>query len=642
MHAKRIILLYLFIIISATAAYPARTFPYSTSVEPITQYIMDLSNDIYSSVQEPAPSVIYNSRGVVKLRLFLSPWGELKDAYIYESSGNEDLDNLCLKAVWLYERYQPFPEELGDDGLWVDVPIIFEVSDREEFDSTPKDERLVERYSKDKQSSMRKHAGKTTSTPSSATPDTNRIVSRSSMLAHAIYKDVLGVEGVVDLALENHMSARIAEEEIELSKLKIREARRALYPIASLNYLETTGETAAVTQDFIDREYKLKFEYPLYYGWRLKYAVDQAIANMKTSKQNYDKVLHDLRGEVESTFYSYLVAKINVKLQRSLLEEAKEIFNTAEKTFELELITNAEFQQVYSQLKQVAYQVTSSENDMDMAKLSLTQAMNIRDSVNLEDFIDINIDVLDLEPLDLEVTLERCLDIAFKYRPDLKSKEYAVEFNEYERKIAMSKDQFRLDLTGSYGKSGGAYETETLEMGKDWYLGVKLTKPLGGNTISTAYTEDQTSEKHGESSRIESTSKSVEFGILDNIQSFSEKKSSEIGLKKAMNEVQQAREVISKEVKASYLDYKKGLIQRESNVNKIRYREEELKIAKARAELHEISLSELMQAHMSLIDEKSFYIEAIGSLYQSLVQLNKATGYAMFLDSESFMLAGVE
>ena len=615
MHTKRVRLLCLFVITFVTAAYPAISFPYSATVESITQYIIDLSKDIYGSVQEPEPSAIYNSRGEVNLRLFLSPWGELKDAYIYESSGNEHLDNLCLKAVWLHERYQPFPEELGDDGLWVDVPIIFGVPDRKGFEPEVKDERPVGRSS---------------------------IYGRSNMREHAIYKDALGVEGVVDIALENHMSARIAEEEIELSKLKIREARRALYPTASLNYLETTGETAAVTQDFIDKEYKLKFEYPLYYGWRLKYAVDQAIANMKTSRQNYDKVLHDLRGEVESAFYSYLVARINARLQRSLLKEAKEIFDTAKKTLELELVTNAEFQQVYSQLKQVTYQVASSENDMEMAKLSLTQAMNIKDSVNLEDFIDIDIDILDLEPLDLEVTLEECLDIAFKYRPDLKSKEYTVEFSEYERKIAISKDQLRLDLTGSYGKSGGAYETETLEMGKDWYLGVKLTKPLGGNTISTAYTEDKTSEKHGESSRTESVSKSVEFGILDNIQSFSEKKSSEIGLKKAMDEVQQTREAIFKEVKVSYLDYKKGLIQMESNLNKIRYREEELKIAKARAELHEISLSELMQAHMSLIDEKSFYIEATGSLYQSLVQLNKATGYALFLDSESFMLADVK
>ena len=81
------------------------------------------------------------------------------------------------------------------------------------------------------------------------------------------------------------------------------------------------------------------------------------------------------------------------------------------------------------------------------------------------------------------------------------------------------------------------------------------------------------------------------------------------------------------------------MIQVRSNFDKIKYREEELKIAKARSGLNEIPFSELLRAHMNLTDEKSFYIEARGGLYQSLVRLNKATGYALFLDDENFMLA---
>ncbi|MFC1623701.1 TolC family protein [Candidatus Omnitrophota bacterium] len=604
MQIKRIILLYLVTIITVIVIYPSVSLSYPTSDESVTQYILDLSRDITKSIQKSDKSIIYSSRGELVLKLLLSPWGELKDVYISESSGNEELDGLFLKTVWMYDRYQPFPEDLGENELWIDVPIILEI------DSLRATQDKVWSYSEDVKTQF-------------------------------IGPEGLGIDEAVDIALENREALKIAHEEMELSNLKIREARRALYPTASLNFLETVGRVSSAVQDFTDKEYKVKFEYPLYYGWRLKYAVDQAVSNMKASKHNYDKVMQDLRIGVETAFYSYIATKSNVRLQRALLDEAEGIFDVAEKRFRLGLTTKAEFLQVESQLNQIIYQVTSSENDMEIAALTLAQAMDAKDPNNLEDLIDIDKDFMDLEPIDISVTLEECMELAYKNRPDKKEKEHMVEFNDYGRKIAKSKDQLALDFTGTYGKSGGAFESETLELDEDWYLGLKVSKPLGGNTLSTTYTKEETSPKHGQSTNTETVSKSVELGLLDNLQSFSEKKSSGIALKKAREELWQVKESIFKEVKETFLNYTKGLVQIRSNINKIRYREEELKITKARSELNEIPSSGLLKAHIDLTDERSFYIEAVGSLYQSLVKLNKATGYALFLDNESFMLANV-
>lgn len=615
MRIKCIILLYLSVFITVTATYPTVSSSYPQANESITQYILDLSRDINNSIQVQEGSILSDSRGEIRLKLLLSPWGELEDAYVSKSSDNEELDNLCLNAVWMYGRYQPFPEELGEDSLWIDVPIIFDVS------STMDDRAATGERARLSLAQPEERA--------------RRGLAHLGGLAH-----ISSIEEAVDIASENNMAARIAQEEIELSSLKIREARRALYPAASLNYLETSGSITTNIQDFTDKEYKVKFEFPLYYGWRLKYAVDQAVSNMKASRHNYDKVVQDLRIEVEVAFYSYLTSRINEKEQRALLlKEVQEIFDGAKKRFDLGLSTRAEFMQVDSQLKQVTYQLASSENDTDLARLTLAQAMDIEDPEDLEDLIDTDIDFMDLGYGDIGVTLEQCTDIAFKNRPDLKAKEYAVEFNDYERKIQESKDQLKVDLTGSYGQSGGAFESETLELADDWFVGIKVSKPLGGNTLSTSYTEEKTSEKHGQTSTTETASKSVELGLLDNLQGFSEKKSSEIALKKAQDELKQTKGAIFKEVSESYLNYKKGLLQVKANLNKIKYREEELKIAKARAGLNEIPSSELIQAHINLTDEKSFYIEALGSLYQSLARLNKATGYALFLDDGSFRLA---
>ncbi|MFH1782281.1 MAG: TolC family protein [Candidatus Omnitrophota bacterium] len=595
MQKKRIILLHLILIFSVIALKPTVSFSYSVQnlEDPLAQYIVDLSTEISNSIYPPVKEyIVKDSKGSLKMKVLLSPWGELRDAYINESSGNDELDSICLKAVWTNERYQPFPEDLGEEERWIDVPILFQD------------------HQKEKEISVKASGG-----------------------------GMSGVEEAVDIALENHMPSSIARDEIDLSRLKLREANRALFPVASLNFLETTGTTTGETQDFTDKEYKLKFEWPLYYGWRLKYAVEQAKVNIKASKEKYDNTLQALRVEVEENFYKYLVAKFNIKLQKSLREDVARIFELAKKRFDIELSTRSEFMQVESQFIQVNYQVISAENELTLAELGLQQAINIENEKELKELIDINIDKFDFEPVYVDITIDQCLDLAFNYRPDLKEKNYMVEFNKFEERIAESKNQLKIDLTGSYGKSGGAFESETLNLGEDMYLGIKASKPLGANTLSSTYTKEETSQKHGISTRTSSVSKSVDFEILNNMQHFSEKKSSDISLKKAEQELDELKENIFKEVKEFYLNYKKSLVQLSSNILKIKYKEEELKVAKLRSELNEIPFSQLVQSYMNLTDEKSYNIEAIGSLYQTLSKLNKATGYSLFLDSENLMLA---
>jgi len=45
---------------------------------------------------------------------------------------------------------------------------------------------------------------------------------------------------------------------------------------------------------------------------------------------------------------------------------------------------------------------------------------------------------------------------------------------------------------------------------------------------------------------------------------------------------------------------------------------------------------------MNLTDEKSYYIEAVTSLYQSLAKLNKSTGYCLFIDSETLEICSLK
>ena len=83
MRIKRIILLYFFVFVIVTAINPTVSSAYSQSQEDITQYIIDISKDIYNSIPNIDPSILYSSKGEVKLKLFLSPSGEKPNPILF-------------------------------------------------------------------------------------------------------------------------------------------------------------------------------------------------------------------------------------------------------------------------------------------------------------------------------------------------------------------------------------------------------------------------------------------------------------------------------------------------------------------------------------------------------------------------------
>ncbi len=585
MLLNRIKFSYLFVIFIVTLIEPAftQTLDLYANSE-LVNYIFEVSK----AITQQLPISEDLGSGELKISLLLSPNGTLKDAYILETSGSEDLDQGCLQAVWRIKRFPALPAEWAQEDLWLDIPIIFEVEEETEL-------------------------------PISAYTVKLDADSQDKAPKGSFYVEL---DEAMEMALENHMPARIALEEMNLAKLKVREARRALYPATSLNYMETEGDATGGIVSFENKEYKLKFEQPLYYGWRLKYAVDQAMVNLEASRNSYEKVLQDLRLEVDLAFYNYIATKMSLRLQEELYREADAIVNMAKKRFEKGYSTKAEYLEVQSQYSQIGYQLASSKNEVEIAKMNLLQAMNIDSDEDIKAPQELKLNKVDLK-------LEECLEFAFKKRPDLKVKELMANFSDYERKIVKSKDQLKVDLTGSYGRSGGAFATETLQLREDWYFGLKVTKPFSGNTMSTSYTKDKTAPKYGQTTRTSSTTRSVELGLLDNLAHFSEEKTAEINYEKAVDEVENLRQTIVKEVKESYFNYKKALVQVESNLNKVKFKEEELKIIKARVELNEAPISELLRGRMGLTDERNFYIEALGSLNQSFARLDKATGYSI-------------
>jgi TonB family protein len=93
--------------------------------DPTFRYALQVQDSIAKSLQYPASEKEGGMGGQVKLRLRLLRDGTLGQALIAESSGIESLDEATLRVARQQSPYPPFPPDLLQQELWLELPVQF-------------------------------------------------------------------------------------------------------------------------------------------------------------------------------------------------------------------------------------------------------------------------------------------------------------------------------------------------------------------------------------------------------------------------------------------------------------------------------------------------------------------------------------
>ena len=93
--------------------------------DPRLRYALTVQDRIAGSLRYPIREKESGIAGMVKLRLHLFADGTLGRAMVAQSSGIEALDMEALKVAEARSPYPPFPSQLTEKELWLEVPIIF-------------------------------------------------------------------------------------------------------------------------------------------------------------------------------------------------------------------------------------------------------------------------------------------------------------------------------------------------------------------------------------------------------------------------------------------------------------------------------------------------------------------------------------
>jgi outer membrane protein TolC len=87
---------------------------------------------------------------------------------------------------------------------------------------------------------------------------------------------------------------------------------------------------------------------------------------------------------------------------------------------------------------------------------------------------------------------------------------------------------------------------------------------------------------------------------------------------------------IVEEVQEAFYRYEKALVQVDSGLDKIRLREREVEVVRAKAAVDQALTSEVMDALVRLADQRTTYVEALKDYYDALADLNHAIGFRVF------------
>ncbi|MBU4346300.1 MAG: TonB family protein [Candidatus Omnitrophica bacterium] len=546
------------------------------------EYIGLIQQQINACFVYPQAARLKGWEGIAKVKFTFTRDGRIKAIDIAESSGYPLLDAAAILAVRDASPY-PFPEDYPEEELEITLPLNY-------HKPTPK---------------------KNNPTPPVPEEPKQRPLPYPQELS-----------SFINLAIENNQPAKIAVEEVKLAQIKVTEARRNLFPGVKLSGYNTQGDVHKI--DYEEQEAKIEVTQPLFYGGKLTDTIRQAKVNLEITKRNSDRLKLDVRQKTEIAYYNLVAAKMHLKLKETFIEEGQEMLKKIESLFAAGMAIPLEVTSARAWFENMQLQVDAIKQDLSIAELTLRQVLNTKTTPEvraqgLPETKELN-----------NIDLSTCKEAALQHRPELYLSELLVKFNDYGQKIRQSESNaVTVDLTSSYGYYQGHYETEPWDQSRNWFAGVKVSKPWGGSTINTSYSKETTEPRFGQTSPTGSSTISAEFSLLDNLKRLSDKKVSDIEMQRVLSDFDETLKTITFEVQDAFLNYQKIVLQLNAAQTEMKFRRNQTEVTKIRALVGETTLSSAMEAIFTFSEAQTKYIQALANYYISLANLKKATGYGI-------------
>jgi outer membrane protein TolC len=428
------------------------------------------------------------------------------------------------------------------------------------------------------------------------------------------------------VALQRNPRVQVALREVRYERYKVLEAEREFLPQLKGSWEKQEGKSDSEGGDasgFSGLKYGLEANQKLFTSGKNLYTLKQAKTKLFVAKKKYEQARQESIYNVEKAYYELVKTQMAFEIQADLSKAAESALSFSREAYRQGLNSYQEFLNVQSQTDQTYYQLLSSQQDIALAELELRQACNVDATVGVQ----INA-VLTFTDFDFNYSLDECLSLGFKNRPDLAVNEYTTLADLYGIKMTMAEDMPQIEFVGQVGKNGQSQKGEGLELSDEWSVKLQASWILGANSTQYSWENKKSvPTKFGaQDNTKDSATQSLQISLFDKFENFSNLAKSKVDKATSEADLVELRGNVANEVEENYFNYQKAMTMVTASLSKIKFREKDLEINRAKQMMNEIPLSQVLTSELQLGEERVNYVQALADYYTSIAGLFKAMG----------------
>jgi outer membrane protein len=263
----------------------------------------------------------------------------------------------------------------------------------------------------------------------------------SIMLGQDVQEEKWGLEECIEYALENNLSVKQSEYNVEDYRVQFSQSKAGMFPSANMGggFTNLWGRSIdPTTNRFTNQQIRsfglsLQADYTLYGGSQLRNSLKQNRVNVASATFDLEKAKNDVMLNVALAFLQVILdielnenAQLQLEITKAQLETTSKQVAAGALPYsnELDLIAQVESNEV---------QVINTENNVKISYLNLKQLLLLPASTPLE------IEIPDIEKLVIEngiITTTEVFETAQTIMPEIKSVDMQVESAAYGMKLA--------------------------------------------------------------------------------------------------------------------------------------------------------------------------------------------------------------
>jgi len=299
-------------------------------------------------------------------------------------------------------------------------------------------------------------------------------------------KQLLTIDKSISIALENNLDIRIAGNDIDLMKARVKKAQSAFYPDLSFRFIAP----------FIGHESGIFLDQLIWDFGRTPNLVKASKADLKSYMEENESVINEVILNTKVDYYKLLISKNYLDTVEKKIAEFTKKLEQVNNFVELGIKSNLELTKARVNLSQAKLEKIDLDKQYEIAKQEFINTIGLKS--------DINFDLQeDLEYSESKINLDNLIRTAIKNRPEIKK----LQSKEISKRAALNASR-QDQLPKIVGRTAYRFDGEGAT-GPDFIAGVGLDFPIFQGFSKVASVEESIASLRRIQNEIELSKKNI-------------------------------------------------------------------------------------------------------------------------------------